>query len=42
MNKKKLTKRMKIFIQVNIGDEEQKSGINKTEVSNLVFILQKD
>jgi len=33
---KKLNKKIKIFIQVNIGDEEQKSGINKNEVSQLV------
>tara|TARA_B110000008_G_C16894402_1_gene534130 strand:+ start:609 stop:1268 length:660 start_codon:yes stop_codon:yes gene_type:complete len=33
---KKLNKKIKIFIQVNIGDEEQKSGINKNEVNQLV------
>ena len=33
---KKLNKRIKIFIQVNIGDEEQKAGINKNDVSQLV------
>ena len=27
---------MKIFLQVNIGDENQKSGINKNEVNQLV------
>ena len=32
---------MKIFIQVNIGNEEQKSGINKTELSNLVLYCKK-
>ena len=32
----KLNKKIKIFIQVNIGDETQKSGINKNELSNLV------
>ena len=32
----KLNKRIKIFIQVNIGDESQKSGVNKNELSNLV------
>ncbi len=31
---KKLNKKLKIFIQVNIGDEEQKSGINKKDVSS--------
>tara|TARA_B100000003_G_C10830140_1_gene330585 strand:+ start:160 stop:819 length:660 start_codon:yes stop_codon:yes gene_type:complete len=33
----KLNKRIKIFIQVNIGEEDQKSGINKNELNNLVI-----
>ena len=33
---RKINKKIKIFIQVNIGDENQKSGINKNELSNLV------
>ena len=32
----KINKRIKIFVQVNIGDENQKSGINKKDVSKLV------
>ena len=32
----KINKKIKIFIQVNIGDEEQKSGLKKTEVSDLI------
>ena len=32
----KIKKKIKIFLQVNIGDENQKSGINKTEVNQLV------
>ena len=28
-------KKIKIFIQVNIGDEEQKSGVNKSSVNEL-------
>ena len=32
----KLNKKIKIFIQVNIGDEEQKSGVNKNELRNLI------
>ena len=32
----KINKKIKIFLQVNIGDENQKSGINKNYVSNLV------
>ena len=33
---KNLNKKIRIFIQVNIGDEKQKSGINKNELSRLV------
>ena len=32
----KLNKKIKIFLQVNIGDESQKSGINKNEVGQLI------
>ena len=32
----KINKKIKIFLQVNIGDEEQKSGINKNEFNELV------
>ena len=32
----KINKKIKIFLQVNIGDESQKSGINKNDVSRLV------
>tara|TARA_Y100000992_G_scaffold296985_1_gene259951 strand:- start:32 stop:661 length:630 start_codon:yes stop_codon:yes gene_type:complete len=32
LEQKKLNKKLKIFIQVNIGGEKQKSGINKKEV----------
>jgi pyridoxal phosphate enzyme (YggS family) len=32
----KLNKKIKIFLQVNIGEENQKSGINKNDVRNLV------
>ncbi|MDC1126880.1 YggS family pyridoxal phosphate-dependent enzyme [Candidatus Pelagibacter sp.] len=32
----KINKKIKIFLQVNIGDENQKSGIDKEEVSQLV------
>tara|TARA_B100000900_G_scaffold400630_1_gene404471 strand:- start:157 stop:816 length:660 start_codon:yes stop_codon:yes gene_type:complete len=31
----KFNKKIKIFLQVNIGDENQKSGINKNEVNQL-------
>ena len=32
----KINKKIKIFIQVNIGNENQKSGINKDKLQNLV------
>ena len=32
----KLNKKIKIFLQVNIGDENQKSGINKNEIKQFV------
>ena len=32
----KIKKRIKVFLQVNIGDEYQKSGINKSEISKYV------
>ena len=32
----KLNKKIKIFLQINIGNENQKSGVNKNDVSQLV------
>ena len=32
----KINKKIKIFLQVNIGDEYQKSGINKNDIQKLV------
>ena len=32
----KINKKIKIFLQINIGDEDQKSGIKKTEASQLI------
>jgi pyridoxal phosphate enzyme (YggS family) len=32
----KINKKIKIFLQVNIGDEDQKSGINKNNIGQLV------
>ena len=32
----KINKKIKIFVQVNIGDEDQKSGINKKDTEKLV------
>jgi len=31
----KINKNIKIFLQVNIGDEDQKAGINKNQLNNL-------
>ena len=36
----KINKKVKIFLQVNIGDENQKSGINKNEVEQLVSVCK--
>ena len=38
---KKVSRKIKIFIQVNIGDEEQKSGVKKTEVGDLISYCKK-
>ena len=37
----KIKRNIKIFIQVNIGDETQKSGININEINNLVGFCKK-
>ena len=37
----KINKKVKIFIQVNIGNEEQKSGIKKNEINNLILYCKK-
>ena len=34
---KKIDKKLKIFLQVNIGDENQKSGISKNNVTQLAY-----
>ena len=33
---KKINKKIKIFLQVNIGDEKQKSGVNKNQLNQLI------
>ena len=38
---KKINKKIKIFIQVNIGSEDQKSGINKNQVNDLINFAKK-
>ncbi|MDC0240425.1 YggS family pyridoxal phosphate-dependent enzyme [Candidatus Pelagibacter sp.] len=37
----KINKNIKIFLQVNIGNENQKSGINKNDVGQLVSFCKK-
>ena len=37
----KIGKKIKIFLQINIGEENQKSGINKKDVSQLVSYCKK-
>ena len=37
----KINKKLKVFIQVNVGDESQKSGININETNNLVIFCKK-
>ena len=37
----KINKKIKIFLQVNIGDEIQKSGINKNDVDQMVSYCKK-
>ena len=32
----KINKKIKVFLQINIGDEDQKSGINKAEANKVV------
>ena len=32
----KINRKIKVFLQINIGDEDQKSGINKDEANQLV------
>ena len=34
----KIKKKIKIFLQVNIGDENQKSGVNKNDLQKLVSL----
>ena len=32
----KINKKIKVFLQINIGDEDQKSGVNKAEANQMV------
>ena len=40
LEQSRINKKVKIFLQVNIGDENQKSGINKNEVEQLVSVCK--
>ena len=40
LEQSKINKKVKIFLQVNIGDENQKSGINKNEVEQFVSVCK--
>ena len=42
IEQKKINKSIKIFIQINIGNEKQKSGINKLELKNFYLECIKD
>ena len=37
LEQSKIDKKVKVFLQVNIGDENQKSGINRNELEQLVL-----
>ncbi len=37
----KINRKIKIFLQVNIGDENQKSGINKNDLHKLISFCEK-
>tara|TARA_A100001015_G_scaffold287634_1_gene357608 strand:+ start:838 stop:1482 length:645 start_codon:yes stop_codon:yes gene_type:complete len=39
---KKINRNLKIFIQINIGNEEQKSGINKSELKEFYLKCSKE
>ena len=41
LEQSKIDKKVKVFLQVNIGDENQKSGINRNELENL-FLSSKE
>jgi pyridoxal phosphate enzyme (YggS family) len=37
----KINKKIKIFLQINIGNESQKTGINKSKIQELIFYCKK-
>ena len=42
LEQNKVEKNLKLFIQINIGNEPQKSGINPEEVKNFINICRED
>ena len=42
LEQNKVKKNLKLFIQINIGNEPQKSGINPEEVKNFINICRED
>jgi len=38
----KINKKIKIFLQVNIGNEDQKSGINKNDLNKMVLFCKEN
>lgn len=42
LEQKKINRNLKIFIQINIGNEEQKSGINKSELKEFYLKCTKE
>tara|TARA_Y100000591_G_scaffold119602_1_gene102195 strand:+ start:1959 stop:2606 length:648 start_codon:yes stop_codon:yes gene_type:complete len=42
VEQKKINKNLKLLIQVNIGDEHQKNGLNQNEVKNFLEVCKKD
>tara|TARA_B100000963_G_C22627049_1_gene672896 strand:- start:96 stop:743 length:648 start_codon:yes stop_codon:yes gene_type:complete len=42
VEQKKINKNLKLLIQVNIGDEHQKNGLNQNEVKDFLEVCKKD
>ena len=42
IEQKKINKNLKLLIQVNIGDEHQKNGLNQNEVKNFLEVCKND
>ncbi len=42
LEQKKINKNLKLLVQVNIGDEDQKNGLNPKEVKNFLEVCKND